>query len=319
MSNFSQYFPASSGGGSGGIPINGYTPFLVEFTGQPSGYNSTTGLYTHPDGTYWMESGKTIAASTSNYPDATSVSTYSYPTSGVAFENFDVSGAGINFGGITTDGTNFYVVSQTRTVKVYNSAGVFQSNLFSWGTNPINGSAADLVYDGTFLWTLDQGGIAIQYTLAGVATGLSITNAAIGTGRSITADGTNIYVMDNSARVNTYNSTTGVQQGTTITLNANGTDWRGIVYEATGFLLVLADGNDTYYRYTIAGLDTGDSFAVPAGVGSRPRGGFSVSAGIWLIGDNNTDAYLISKTSVIGDATARTDTDTAQPLFTRIK
>ena len=42
MSNFSQFFPAGSGG-SGGSGINSYAPFKVTATGNPIGYNATTG------------------------------------------------------------------------------------------------------------------------------------------------------------------------------------------------------------------------------------------------------------------------------------
>jgi hypothetical protein len=71
MSDYTDFFPAASGGG--GVAINSYTPFLAQSTGNPSGYNSSTGLYTHPDGNYYLKSGKTLAGVASTYPNATQV------------------------------------------------------------------------------------------------------------------------------------------------------------------------------------------------------------------------------------------------------
>ena len=53
MSNFTTFFPS---GGSGGGGINSYAPFKVSSTGNPAGYNSTTGLYTNPiDNSVWLK------------------------------------------------------------------------------------------------------------------------------------------------------------------------------------------------------------------------------------------------------------------------
>ena len=40
MSNFSTFFPTSSGEGAG---INSYAPFKITATGNPIGYDATTG------------------------------------------------------------------------------------------------------------------------------------------------------------------------------------------------------------------------------------------------------------------------------------
>jgi|TARA_R110000803_G_scaffold77004_1_gene141829 hypothetical protein len=55
-----------------GFPVNSYAPFFVTGTGTPTtGYNATTGLYNHPNGDVWIETGKTIIDASNAYPDAT--------------------------------------------------------------------------------------------------------------------------------------------------------------------------------------------------------------------------------------------------------
>ncbi|MDB0041606.1 hypothetical protein N9F16_00800 [bacterium] len=72
MSNFSQFFPAGSGG-SGGSGINSYAPFKVGTAdNNPQGYIASTGLYTNPiDSSVWLKTG-TVAADTTprTYPNA---------------------------------------------------------------------------------------------------------------------------------------------------------------------------------------------------------------------------------------------------------
>ena len=73
MSNFSTFFPA--GGGGEGAGINSYAPFKKSATGNPIGYNSTTGLYTNPvDDSVWLETGNLLNDTTTprTYPNATS-------------------------------------------------------------------------------------------------------------------------------------------------------------------------------------------------------------------------------------------------------
>ena len=66
MSSYSDFFGVAGGGG-GGFPINGLTDFNINSTS--ANYNSTTGIYLPPDGTVWLQTGKTVDAS--SYPDAT--------------------------------------------------------------------------------------------------------------------------------------------------------------------------------------------------------------------------------------------------------
>lgn len=56
-----------------GLPVNSYAPFYKSVSGNPTGYNATTGLYNHPNGDVWLETGKTIVDTSNAYPDATGV------------------------------------------------------------------------------------------------------------------------------------------------------------------------------------------------------------------------------------------------------
>ena len=84
MSNFSQFFPAGSGG-SGGSGINSYAPINVRTTGNPIGYNATTGVYTNPaDDSVFLQTGILLdETSPRTYPNASSTDFYSPPTPGV--------------------------------------------------------------------------------------------------------------------------------------------------------------------------------------------------------------------------------------------
>src|SRR5210317_2115562 len=67
MSSYSDFFGAASSGG--GVPINTFTGLYVKATDNPTGYNATTGLYTSPDGTYWLRTGFQLT-DTGSYPNA---------------------------------------------------------------------------------------------------------------------------------------------------------------------------------------------------------------------------------------------------------
>lgn len=74
MSDFSTFFPG--GGGGEGAGINSYAPYRIVGTGNPVGYNESTGLYTNPvDESVWIKTGKQVVDSTTprTYPNATAL------------------------------------------------------------------------------------------------------------------------------------------------------------------------------------------------------------------------------------------------------
>ena len=74
MSNFTTFFPSAGGGGG----INSYAPFNVVDTGNPVGYNATTGLYTNPeDETVWLRTGNQVTDNDpKSYPNATGLNSF---------------------------------------------------------------------------------------------------------------------------------------------------------------------------------------------------------------------------------------------------
>ena len=58
-----------------GFPVNSYAPFFITGTGNPLGYNAN-GLYNHPNGDVWLETGKTLTTTAASYPDATGATSF---------------------------------------------------------------------------------------------------------------------------------------------------------------------------------------------------------------------------------------------------
>ena len=66
MADFSSFFPDDS------LPINSYKSFDVSATSNPLGYNASTGVYSHPDGTHWLKTGSVLGGSSASiYSNAT--------------------------------------------------------------------------------------------------------------------------------------------------------------------------------------------------------------------------------------------------------
>jgi len=66
MSNYSTFFPSGTASGGGSAPMNSYAALRVAGTGNPTGYDATTGLYIQESGEAWLKSGSTITSS--DYP-----------------------------------------------------------------------------------------------------------------------------------------------------------------------------------------------------------------------------------------------------------
>ena len=120
---------------------------------------------------------------------------YKYNASGV-YQNVSFSVAS-QMGvprGIAWDGTYFYVVDQSsdRAYK-YNAGGTYQNVSFVVADSP-----QGIAYDGSHLWVISVTTQKLhQYTTAGVATGLEISTASLGSNPSgVGNDGTTLYTTD---------------------------------------------------------------------------------------------------------------------------
>ena len=310
MSNYSDFFGVGSSGG-GGVPINSYLPLIVTATGNPTGYDAATGLYTHPNGEFYLQTGFTLLGAGSTYPDATSdVYTnvdnfapglansvgagtlgnnqlvYIDRTSpaGRTF-NLDLTGGTtINFTGAPTppgnpkglayDGTNFYVANGTNNiVYVYDSSFNYVTEHALPG---LIGLTAIAYIDSNF-WVGKRGGVSDHLTiwsdLSAAAPDYTYTMATNDQPQAIAYDGNSVYMADNITVRGYVNDPTTAPTTTGETINVS---------------LITPFCADLFYD------------------------------GTYMIGSN--EQFTSWRYSAgIGDATARTDTDSTQPLFVRIK
>lgn len=71
MTKFSDFFPASQAavGGGGGVSINEQTTYVQN--SNTTGFDTSTGIYTHPNGQQYLRAGSSLQASQTEYPNAT--------------------------------------------------------------------------------------------------------------------------------------------------------------------------------------------------------------------------------------------------------
>ena len=317
------------GGGGGGIPINSYAPFLVGSTGNPSGYDATTGLYTHPNGDYWLKTGNTIDIDKTTYPDATA-----------------------NLGSYTSLGTN--------TLAAFNNSNNWRRQAMAWnGTRLLQGAPKSTSGDDQTMFSAYSPTQPYTQTLASQRSGPSFSNATpIGLALSPDNNYAYAYLPGNSTTEftviigNTLGVTiTGIvgNRGFAVDNSGNIYTGHGNIYDQTGTLtgtfpvpavtaLSMAVGNDGYlylfstskflYRALISGLAAGFTqevdFSGASGGSegyinqSNPNTIIITDGGSQTNSTQNVTTYTYTN-AALGDATARTDTDSGQPLFVRIK
>ena len=241
MSNFSQYFPSTSGGGSGGTPLNGYTPFLVTGTGNPSGYDATTGLYTHPDGTFWLRTGFSIDISTFTGPDP------NYPDANYGItKHYDY---GLNSGGIYPG-----------------NAGEYQgfTPAQGWGMRgfskiPGGDLRYQLLHNNTYKYSYESATHLGGWTSSGgLQTGSPVH---IGNAMGHAKDATTFYAINGNV-INVCNSN--YQITSTITLSDSiSHDWGNYLPEQDKFYCWSNAGSTiTVYEYDNTGTATGNTITV---------------------------------------------------------
>ena len=318
MSNFSQYFPAaSSGGGSGGTPINGYTPFLVTGTGNPSGYDATTGLYTHPDGTFWLKTGNTIVDNSSTYPSANGVVSIGSPVQ----YGFSDTGIGyINSSEVIIGTSNVYMSVGGIIYLVDLVTGNKLSTLVNTGDGRYGVEGYDETNGYIIAKFVDAPNNYRFYNTSG-------TLVSTGTGRSdlnrmtwISDD--NYIIQGNSTGPAFYTLSTNTVGASTL---GSGGAATSMTYDRT---------NDVYYSSPTGGSinkwvsltdDSGNIGAVRATDYNNSSavtyydGAFYNFASRIALGAANGRMEKRSISVTVGDSTVRTSTDTAQPLFIRIK
>ena len=297
---------------------------------NPAGYDATTGLYTHPNGDYWLKTGNTIDIDKTTYPEATA-----------------------NLGSYTSQGNS--------TLAIFNNSNRWNRQAMAWnGTRLLQG--APKVSSGADQTMFSEYNPAAPYTqtLASQRSGPSFLSATpIGLALSPDDNYAYAYLPANSTTEftviigNTLGVTiTGIvgNRGFAVDNSGNIYTGDGNIYDQTGTLtgtfpvpavtaLSMAVGNDGYlylfstskflYRALISNLAAGFNQEVDfSGASGGNEGYINQSNPNTIIitsgGSNRTNNTQVVTTytytnAVMGDATARTDTDTTKPLFVKIK
>lgn len=324
MSNFSQFFPSSGGNGiaGGGIPINGYAPMTVSATSNPVGYNATTGLYTHPDGTYWTKTGFTVSDPAGAYPNATSITgLFTQSATTVSISPFRDEKC------IVWDGVYFYA-AKANVITEYNASFVatgFSFTLpFPWASFE---DAKSMLYDpvnSIMVVANNNGGQLFSYNhTAGASTAWAnreeqngVSSGNIG-GITYVGNG-NMVVSKESTGDAVFRQTTSL--ATTPAGFSGGTLGPQRIIRSGGFIYAQNPATTTWDEYVNAsGLaSTGRSFAYTTAAGII--GGPTLDSNGSIRQPNSGIIYEYTNDgNQVGDAISRTDTDSTKPLFVRIK
>ena len=354
MSNYSDFFGVgSSGGGGGSVPINSYLPFYVSGTSNPTGYDAATGLYTHPDGNFYLQTGFTLGAD--GYPNATS--------GGIDRTGLNVQSVDANFPGFPANFANSRTTTKnsTRFFSFQNLGGgsfmreydfVSGNTGFTINTNAeiTRGQSAtyDIAYDtsndvilasgrdnpGGYLnvaaYNASTGALLNEYRFDfGVfsttqqISGLVYTDYTTPTATLIYVDRSSVYHLN----VLDYSAGYGTDPTVSLNVNVNATapfnsGQRLSSGKATGAIGFYDSTTGIITDYTVnnqtADGATTDFSSVTSWSSSDSIVGINhnLSRGIQIT--PYPSPYYQLGLGDVGDAVARTDTDSAQPLFIRI-
>ena len=327
MSQYSDFFGVASAGGSA-LPINSYHAFMVTTTDNPTGYNSTTGLYTHPDGTYWVESGNRIADTTGIYPNATGQ--VGGTTGAPSPQNFPSSPNTINSmsGG---EGTTDIVLTEGNTIRKYPNGGGNQITAIG---NPAN-SDSRVSYNSinnTFIVTTQ--GVSLNFVMyeynfsTMTSTGFTFSYSTLNTSgpgmthdpindRYLIADQTNIYEYStNGTQTGTFMSNYKSVLGVTTDIGdaAYNTIFNKFFFytEYFGKKGFEVDQTGTYTGYTVGVGPYASGLSITSDESYLLFGGFNGSP------SPRATATFYDLARLVGDPTARTDTSSTKALFVRI-
>lgn len=322
---------ATGGGATGtGLPVNTYESFSVTATGNPTGYDATTGLYTAPSGDYWLKTGNTINIDKTTYPDATA-----------------------NLGSYTSLGTN--------TLAAFGGSNRWRRQAIAWnGTRLLQGAPKTSVGADQSLFAQYSPTQPYTQTSTNTRSGPSFIGGIPEIGVALSPDNNYAYGYFPVSSTTQFTVILGNTLGVTITgivgnsafaVDNSGNIYTGDgnIYDQTGTLtgtfpvpavtaFNMAVGNDGYlylfstsrflYRALISGLAAGftqevDFSGAPGGDEgyinqSNPNTIIITSGGSQTNNTQNVTTYTYTN-AALGDATARTDSGSGQPLFIKIK
>ena len=184
--------------------------------------------------------------------------------------------------GISSDGTNIYVVDRTdERVYVYSTAG---ASLSDWALATANTDPFGISSDGTNIYVVDGTAERVYvYSAAGASLSDWALAGANGDPYGISSDGTDIYVVDRTNdRVYVY-TTAGASLSNWALATANA-DPQGISSDGTN-IYVVDRTDERVYVYSAAGASLSD-WAL-AGANGNPEG----------IASDGTNIYVVDRTA----------------------
>lgn len=328
MSNLTDFFPTGDG-----VPVNDYASFRTLATGDPVGYNESTGLYTQSNGSVYLKTGKTIAITENprTYPDATSgSSTWVYNASNNFTFAFDTQ-AGVAF-----DGTYYYIPSYNfSSVVQYNTSFVATGTTFTPGTT-LPSNFMSLIWEPTsskFMtldsnsqiktWNADFSGPIFTRTLYAVYQS-SAQCLAIGPTGQVMASYRGDGNLGFAWYLQKYNvAATGqlVSENGRIELapNNNTPRGQGLLYSAPNVYFIY-QGNALLKNYETGTDVSGNDINITPSNTNRRNMIKKPNGDIFISNYSDTTAYYYdSVLPNVGDSVAKTSTDTLQPLFIKLK
>jgi len=195
MSKFTDYFPASQAavGGGGGVAINEQTTIVQN--GNTPGFDSSTGIYTHPNGQQYLRAGSSLQASQTEYPNAspTVVGLGASTTYQDGIQNTDW---------LAHDGTNGWSILDSAQLQKYSadwSTLISTLDLRTLGIDNI-GNYTSVASDGTSLYVIKQGNTTttrriLKISMAGALLQNQPSNGAGGVPTGIMWDFTNSLLL----------------------------------------------------------------------------------------------------------------------------
>lgn len=309
---------ATGGGATGtGLPVNSYKSFKVGATSSPSGYNATTGLYTHPNGDYWLRTGNTLSGVAATYPDAI-LGRPESPASSMASTGNTVSGgtAAPKFDGNgtywTASGASSPFIFTERTYYTGTATGNTITGSSLLGTSGSMRGAYDPFNNEYYMTTNNTGYVerfnGITFTSIGTFFGPFNNKNAM-----VVASANTIYFSGTSGTLlQCTNNTGAVQTGLTIGVNLVNADGN-MSYSRTSGFFYIKNGATTLAQLS----STGVLLSTLTGTGGYTSDGIFASGTNSTVFVNNTEYG--NTASIIGDPTTRTDANSGQPLFIKIK
>lgn len=203
-------------------------------------------------------------------------------------DHWDTSGQSGDPYGITTDGSNIWIVDPLDDkVYKYTMAGVFVSwfSTIGHGTAPVS-----ITTDGSNIWVSESATDEVyKYTMAGVYVNSWDTSGQSGSPYGITTDGSNIWIFDITTDFVYKYTMAGVYTTESWTPSVETIDPYGIATDGSN-IWVVDKGLDEVFKYTMDGTYTTEHWDV-SGQMFTPYDITTDGINIWIVEEPAAEVY----------------------------